>query len=81
MLAPGGILIYGVCSLEAEEGPHQVEQLLTRGAPVRRRPIDAGEIGGLRQCITDAGDLRCLPCHIADQGGFDGFYAARLVRV
>lgn len=81
MLAPGGVLIYGVCSLEAEEGQNQVVQLLTRGAPVRRRPIDAGEIGGLRQCITDDGDLRCLPCHLADQGGLDGFYAARLVRV
>jgi 16S rRNA (cytosine967-C5)-methyltransferase len=80
MLAPGGILIYGVCSLEAAEGPHQVEQLLARGAPMRRRPIDAREIGGLRQCITEDGDLRSLPCHLADQGGLDGFYAARLVR-
>ncbi len=80
MLAPGGTLIYGVCSLEAEEGPRQVEQLLARGAPVRRRPIEAGEIGGLKQCITDDGDLRSLPCHLADQGGLDGFYAARLRR-
>jgi len=81
MLAPGGTLIYGVCSLEAEEGPRQVEQLQARGAPVRRVPVEAAEIGGLKQCITDEGDLRSLPCHLADQGGLDGFYAARLRRV
>jgi 16S rRNA (cytosine967-C5)-methyltransferase len=80
MLAPGGMLIYGVCSLEAEEGPRQVEQLLARGAPLRRVPIVAAEIGGLGQCITRDGDLRTLPCHLGDKGGLDGFYAARLVK-
>lgn len=80
MLAPGGTLIYGVCSLEPEEGPRQIEALLSRGAPVRRVPIVAAEIGGLAQCITPDGDLRTLPCHLAEQGGLDGFYAARLVR-
>ncbi len=80
MLAPGGTLIYGVCSLEAEEGPRQIEAVLARGAPVRRHPIDAAEIGGLALCISGDGDLRTLPCHLAEQGGLDGFYAARLVR-
>ncbi len=27
------------------------------------------------------GDLRTLPCHMAELGGVDGFYAARLGRV
>lgn len=80
MLAPGGTLIYGVCSLEAEEGPRQIEALLARGAPMRRRAIEAAEIGGLAQCVTAEGDLRTLPCHLAEQGGLDGFYAVRLVR-
>jgi 16S rRNA (cytosine967-C5)-methyltransferase len=30
--------------------------------------------------VTAAGDLRTLPCHWADSGGMDGFYAARLVK-
>ena len=30
--------------------------------------------------ITPAGDLRTLPCHLAEHGGMDGFYAARLMR-
>jgi 16S rRNA (cytosine967-C5)-methyltransferase len=81
MLAPGGVLVYCVCSLEPQEGVQQVERLLARGAPVERRPIVAAEIGGLAECIGDAGDLRTLPCHLAAQDGIDGFYAARLVRV
>jgi 16S rRNA (cytosine967-C5)-methyltransferase len=80
MLAPDGTLVYGVCSLEAEEGPRQVEQLLARGAPLRRMPVTATEIGGLGQCLSPEGDLRTLPCHLGDKGGLDGFYAARLVR-
>lgn len=77
MLTPGGTLVYGVCSLEAEEGPRQIEALLAR-APVRRVPIAAGEIGGLGQCITHDGDVRTLPSHLSDRGGLDGFYVARL---
>jgi len=47
---------------------------------VRRRPIAADEIGGLKECLTEDGDLRTFPCHLAETEGLDGFYAARLVR-
>jgi 16S rRNA (cytosine967-C5)-methyltransferase len=80
MLAPGGMLVYCTCSLEPQEGVQQVTRLLSRGAPVERRPIDPSEIGGLAECISKDGDLRTLPCHLADVDGLDGFYAARLVR-
>ncbi|HUZ71344.1 MAG TPA: transcription antitermination factor NusB [Stellaceae bacterium] len=80
MLAPGGMLIYCTCSLEPQEGIDQVTHLFARGSPVERRPIAADEIGGLAECLTDDGDLRTLPCHLADRDGIDGFYAARLVR-
>jgi 16S rRNA (cytosine967-C5)-methyltransferase len=80
MLAPGGVLVYCTCSLEPEEGVQQVARLLARGAPVTRRAIEPGEIGGLGECITGDGDLRTLPCHLAELDGIDGFYAARLVR-
>ena len=40
----------------------------------------AGEIGGLAEAVTPAGELRSLPCHLGAQGGMDGFYAARLIR-
>jgi 16S rRNA (cytosine967-C5)-methyltransferase len=80
MLAPGGVLVYCTCSLEPQEGVQQVERLVARGAPVRRKPVEAGEIGGLAQCITSNGDLRTLPSHLAEYDGVDGFFAARLVR-
>jgi 16S rRNA (cytosine967-C5)-methyltransferase len=79
MLRPGGTLVYCTCSLEPEEGPERVEALLRSGAAVERRPIDPDEVG-VSEWITQAGDLRTLPCHLAQHDGIDGFYAARLVK-
>ena len=42
--------------------------------------IVVSEIFGLHELIDASGDLRTLPCHLAEQGGMDGFYAARLIR-
>jgi 16S rRNA (cytosine967-C5)-methyltransferase len=81
MTAPGGVLVYCACSLEPEEGPARIAALLDAGAPLVRRPIEPAEIGGLPELITPEGDLRTLPCHLADRGGMDGFYACRLVRL
>ena len=80
MLAPGGIVVYCTCSLEPQEGKQQVERLLANGAPVRRVPLEASEIGGLKECISAEGDLRTLPCHLSERDGIDGFFAARLMR-
>lgn len=80
MVGPGGLLVYCVCSLQPEEGAERVAAFLDRGAPFERRPIDAAEIGGLPALLTPAGELRTLPCHLAAEGGLDGFYAARLQR-
>ena len=81
---PGGLLVYCTCSLEPEEGEAQISALLRRNPDVRRAPIAAAEIGGLAECVTEAGDLRTLPCHLwgaePRRSGLDGFYAARLVK-
>ncbi len=78
MLRPGGMLVYCTCSLQAEEGAERIDALLAGGAPLRRVPIGAGEVGGLSELLTPVGDLRSLPCHLAEKGGMDAFYAARL---
>ena len=44
-------------------------------------PVTADELFGHSEWITPEGDLRTLPCHLADKGGMDGFYAARLKRL
>jgi 16S rRNA (cytosine967-C5)-methyltransferase len=80
MLRPGGTLVYCTCSLEPEEGPDRIEALLNAGAPIKRQPIDPGEIGGLGDWLTPNGDLRTLPCHLREHDGIDGFYAARMVK-
>src|SRR5579875_1843740 len=81
MVKPGGIIVFTTCSLELAEGPAQIAALLAAGAPIRRRPIAAAEIGGLAEFVTAEGDLRTLPSHWPERGGIDGFYAARLERL
>lgn len=84
LLKPGGRLVYCTCSLEPEEGEHQIAALFRRNPDVLRMPITAVEIGGLAECLTPEGDLRSLPFHLAHDeprlAGMDGFFAARLIR-
>jgi 16S rRNA (cytosine967-C5)-methyltransferase len=80
ILAPGGMLVYAVCSLEPEEGPARIAALLKADPGLKRVPVLSSEIGGLKEALTPEGDLRTLPCHWPERGGMDGFYAARLRR-
>lgn len=81
LLAPGGVLVFAVCSLQPEEGESQIERLLQDPkAGLSRLPLIPGDIGGLAECLSAKGDLRTLPCHLSGEGGMDGFYAARLVK-
>lgn len=80
MVAEGGMLVFAVCSLEPEEGSDQIADFLARHDAFRRAPITPDEVFGMAELISADGDLRTLPCHMAEQGGMDGFYAARLVR-
>ncbi len=78
-LKPGGMLVYATCSLEPEEGERQVEAFLVAHPDFTRRPVTP-EDGIPAEMITPAGDLRVLPSHMANEGGADGFFAARLQR-
>ena len=80
MLKPGGILVYSVCSLQPEEGAARIEALLSAADDFERLPVTAAETGGWPALLTADGDIRTLPNHLADQGGVDGFYVARLKR-
>ena len=81
MVRPGGVIVYCSCSLQPEEGPARINALLDAGAPVARVNAAPSDIGGLGELISADGALRSLPCHLDDQGGMDGFYAARLKRI
>jgi len=79
-LRPGGILVYAACSLEPVEGRDQIAALLAAHRDLQRVPIQPAEVAGQSQFVTTDGDLQTLPCHFAEAGGLDGFYAARLRR-
>lgn len=80
LLPKGGQLVYCVCSLEPQEGIDQITAFLERTPGAKRRKIQAEELGGLNELITGNGDLLCLPSKLADKGGMDGFFAARITK-
>lgn len=81
MVEPGGLLVFAVCSLEREEGEEQIAAFLDAHPEFARQPVTADDVFGHSEWISADGDLRTLPCHLADVGGMDGFYAARLKRL
>jgi 16S rRNA (cytosine967-C5)-methyltransferase len=81
MVAQDGLLVFAVCSLEREEGVEQVDSFLRQRSDFAREKLTAGELFGHPEWLSAEGDLRTLPCHMADRGGMDGFYAARLRRL
>ena len=70
-LAPGGRLIYAVCSLEPEEGEAQAAAVALTPDPVRADELPAGLLP------TADGSLRTDPGMLAEAGGMDGFFIAR----
>ncbi|MBB5711170.1 RsmB/NOP family class I SAM-dependent RNA methyltransferase [Sphingomonas xinjiangensis] len=76
---PGGMLVFSTCSLEPEEGEAQLEGFLARHNdyavdPIRAEELPAGIVS------RGEGTLRLLPGALADAGGCDGFFIARLKR-
>lgn len=73
VVRPGGVLVYSTCSLEPEENEEQVGEFLRRHPGFVRtpahRPVDDA-------VLDETGDLYVLP----HRHGFDGSYAARLMR-
>ena len=76
-LAPGGRLIYAVCSLERAEGEAQAASFAAEGLapdPIRPDELPAA------LTPTPEGWLRTDPGMLAQAGGLDGFFVARWVR-
>lgn len=75
MLAPGGRLIYAVCSLQPQEGAARVDAACTR-LNLKRDPLTLPE---LPEAVTKQGDIHTHPGLWPERGGLDGFFIARLV--
>lgn len=78
---PDGTLVYAVCSLEPREGEERIAAFLARHSNFARNAVTANEISPAENALAPSGDVRVLPCHLADQGGMDGFFISRLRRV
>lgn len=78
-LRPGGTLIYATCSLEKAEGEEQIEHFLQSRPEYRIKPAEAAELP-LGVAPSPEGWLRTLPDTLAEKGGADGFFIARLAR-
>ncbi|HEY2848946.1 MAG TPA: 16S rRNA (cytosine(967)-C(5))-methyltransferase RsmB, partial [Gemmatimonadaceae bacterium] len=73
VVAPGGLLVYGTCSLETEENDAQVETFLATHPEFTLEPPPEGTVPA---AALDAGRLRVLP----QRHGADGAFAARMRR-
>ncbi len=74
---PGGMLVYATCSLERTEGEDQISAFLDRHAGWTIEPARADELPDT--IAPDArGFVRTLPGMLAEAGGLDGFFIARL---
>ena len=78
-LKPGGRIVYATCSLERAEGEDQIARFLSAHPDFALVPATAEE---LPQGIvpTAEGHVRTLPDTLADHGGVDGFFIARMTR-
>lgn len=70
LLRPGGCLLYGTCSLLAEENGERVEAFLATHPGARSEPLSTG-------WGSPAGPGRQI---LPGEDGMDGFYYARLVK-
>jgi 16S rRNA (cytosine967-C5)-methyltransferase len=75
LVRSGGAIVYSVCSIAPEEGENVVDEFLARQPDFE---IDRAVAG--RDEFIDVVDARGFMKTRPDLGGFDGFFAARLIR-
>jgi 16S rRNA (cytosine967-C5)-methyltransferase len=81
LTAPGGQLVYCVCSLQPEEGEAIAADFLADAPHFSTVPVKAETLPtGLQAALTGEGWLRTHPAMLAETGGCDGFFIARFAR-
>ncbi|MGB6228541.1 MAG: rRNA methyltransferase, partial [Litorimonas sp.] len=80
MTAPGGVLLYSVCSLQEREGLARVDKLVKALPEFRRIPLPALDGLDLPDERVERDSLRILPVDAPDGRGMDGFFIAALRR-
>jgi len=78
-LAVGGSLVYSTCSIFPDEGEEQLENFLRRMPNAAFEAVKLDAYGVPDDWMSD-GALRSLPHYWAQQGGVDGFFAAKITK-
>lgn len=74
---PAGTLVYATCSLEHAEGEEQIAAFLDRHRDWAVDPVRSDELPDA-VAPDGGGFIRTLPGMVAEAGGLDGFFVARL---
>lgn len=77
---PGGTLVFATCSLEPQEGEVQLQTFLAAHPDFAVNPVRSEELPDGIVPNSD-GSVRTLPGMLAEAGGLDGFFIARLRRI
>ena len=80
LTAPGGVLVYAVCSLQPDEAMPRITKFLENAPDFRLIPIPSLPGLDLPSERFDGGVVRTLPCDMPKSGGLDGFFIAALRR-
>jgi len=80
LTAPGGVLVYAVCSLQPDEGLPRIKKFLENAPDFCLIPIPALPGLDLPQDRFEGGVVRTLPSDMPKSGGLDGFFIAALRR-
>jgi len=79
---PGGKVVFSNCSLCLQEGEELIKNFLAGCSEAELSPIKAEELPtSFAACVTTEGFLRSTPADLAEFGGMDGFFAARLIKL
>ena len=81
LLKEGGTLLYCTCSLEKEEGEHQIENFIKRKKNSLLDKINNNEIDKKLSVSSQKKWLRIFPNSLNYEGGNDGFFIARIKKI
>ena len=81
LLKEGGTLLYCTCSLEKEEGEHQIENFIKRKKNSLLDEINTSEIDKRLNVSYQNKWLRIFPNSLNYEGGNDGFFIARIKKI
>jgi 16S rRNA (cytosine967-C5)-methyltransferase len=80
LTAPGGVLVYAVCSLQPDEGFPRIKKFLENVPDFRLIPLLSLPGLDLPPERFEGGVVRTLPCDMPKSGGLDGFFIAAFRR-